>query len=107
MSDRYIDQVLDGRTLWTDADDFVERWHESDSTESLHEYLGLTWDEYALWTEKPETLRLILASYTFGEPLNSLLERTDELAVAARGLEPKDADSVQRWLEKTGRLPKR
>jgi hypothetical protein len=105
MSDRYLDQVLDGRALWTDADEFVARWHDSDSDEELHEFLGLTWDEYALWTERPETLRLIIAAHKFGEPVEVLLERSDDVAVAARGLSPADADSVREWLQRTGRLP--
>ena len=107
MSDRYIDQVLDGRALWTDADDFVARWHDSDSDEDLHEYLGLSWDEYALWTEQPQTLRLIIAAHELQEPVDQLLERVDEPAVLARGLSASDARAVRKWLQKTGRLPRR
>ncbi len=104
MSDSYLSLVLEGRTPWTDADEFVDRWHHSDSEQPLHDYLGLTWDEYALWTEKPQTLRLIIASHELGEPLDRLLERTDEPAVLARGLTPTDAHAVRTWLERTGRL---
>jgi len=104
MSDHYLDLVLEGRALWTDADEFVDRWHNSDSDEPVHDYLGLTWDEYALWTERPQTLRLIVAARELGEPIERLLERTDEPAVLARGLTPADARAVREWLEQTGRL---
>lgn len=32
-------------------DDLVAAWHDSPTTETreLHEYLGLTWDEYRAW----------------------------------------------------------
>lgn len=35
-----------------DLEEFVELWHMGDSKESLHEYLGMTWDEYKTWIEK-------------------------------------------------------
>lgn len=34
-------------------DDKVAEWHASDSDLELHEYLGLTWDEYGLWLTNP------------------------------------------------------
>lgn len=29
-----------------DLDDWVERWHVSDSPLELHQFLGMTWEEY-------------------------------------------------------------
>jgi hypothetical protein len=84
----------------------VERWHEGGGFgQELHDYLGLTRNEDALWVERPNTLRAIIASRELDEPLGELLERTDEHAVAARGLTPEDARAVREWLERTGRLP--
>ncbi len=106
MSERYIDLVLDGRAVWTDIDDYVERWHEGRSTESLHEYLGLHWDEYAVWGEKPQSLRLIIAARRRGTPFLELVENVHEFSLAARGgLTDTEARAVQRWLMETGRLP--
>ena len=35
-----------------DIDDAVERWHElPEDGKSLHEYLGMTWDEYCEWVQ--------------------------------------------------------
>lgn len=34
--------------------DFIEKWHESDSEVPLHEYLGLTWDEYSYFVKTDE-----------------------------------------------------
>lgn len=32
-----------------EIDDAITKWHESDTDEPLHVYLGLTWQEYALF----------------------------------------------------------
>jgi hypothetical protein len=105
MSDTYLEQVLDGDAIWTDIDDFVKAWHDNHGLgRELHDYLGLTWDEYALWVERPGTLRAIIASHELDEPLQELLRRSDEQAVAARGLTQEDAQAVREWLRQTGRL---
>lgn len=106
MSDRYIDLVLEGRAIWTQIDDFVAQWHRHDDEQPLHDYLGLSFDEYALWVEQPKALRAIIAAHKMGEPVYEILGRIDEEAVAARGLSAEDARAVRHWLEQTGRLPR-
>lgn len=40
-----------------DLDDLVDLWHNSpDDGVPLHEFLGMTWDEYKAWTENPATV---------------------------------------------------
>ena len=34
--------------------DLIEKWHESDSEKTLHEYLGLTFEQYAYWVKTDE-----------------------------------------------------
>lgn len=35
----------------SDLDDLVEQWHTSpDDDGPLHEFLGMTWEQYAEWT---------------------------------------------------------
>jgi hypothetical protein len=34
--------------------DLIDKWHESDSELSLHEYLDFTWEQYARWVETDE-----------------------------------------------------
>lgn len=34
------------------VDDLIEEWNNSDSNLHLHEYLGMTWDEYCRWVEQ-------------------------------------------------------
>jgi hypothetical protein len=107
MSERFIDLVLDGRALWTDIDDYVDDWHESDSEAPLHEYLGLSWDEYSLWVEQPHSLRLIIAAREREKPVLEMIDQVDEYALAARGgMSDADARAVRKWLRDTGRLPR-
>lgn len=35
-------------------DQYIEEWHNSSTDLELHEYLGLTWEQYARWVEKGE-----------------------------------------------------
>ncbi|HXN37229.1 MAG TPA: hypothetical protein VN892_04270 [Solirubrobacteraceae bacterium] len=106
MSETYLEQVLDGEAIWTDIEDFVGAWHDGNGLgQELHDYLGMTWNEYALWVERPDALRAIIASHELEEPLEELLERSDDKAVAARGLTQEDAKAVREWLRQTGRLP--
>lgn len=32
-------------------DELIEAWHTGNSKESLHEYLGLTFEQYAHWVQ--------------------------------------------------------
>jgi hypothetical protein len=34
-----------------ELDDLVDKWHDSDTKVSLHEYLGMSREEYSVWVE--------------------------------------------------------
>jgi hypothetical protein len=72
MSDqprRFLDMAMNGEVLADEIDDFVSKWHASDGGEELHEFLGMTWQEYSLWVTSPEYLSLILAARHRHQPL--------------------------------------
>ena len=104
MSSGFVDEVLAGDALWTEVDDWVDRWHEADGPGELHEFLGMTWPEYQLWVEQPSALRVILGARERAEPIETFLEEADEYAFAARGLTTEQRDLVRQWLRRTGRL---
>lgn len=56
MDTTFIGQCVAGTASIDDMDDHVDRWHDGDSPLELHEYLGLTWDEYGRWVKDPESL---------------------------------------------------
>jgi len=101
---KFIEQVLEGEVLETEIDDFVEQWHESDSQETLAEYLGFTDEEYALWVEQPESLRSILFCRKHDIDLTEAPAWEEAHRVAARSQSNGDATELLRWLKKTGRL---
>ena len=62
----FIAKCLTGAARIDEIDDYADLWHESDSSESLAQFLGLTDEEYALWVEKPDALPEILRVRTSG-----------------------------------------
>ena len=60
---KFLDEVLAGRARPEDVDDWVEAWHESPAgSGELHDFLGLTWEEYGLWARDPEAIHAILSA---------------------------------------------
>lgn len=62
----FLEQVVAGEAQAADIDDFVDRWHDGDTSNPLAESLGMCDDEYALWVERPETLELIIRARAEG-----------------------------------------
>lgn len=56
-----------GEALPDEIDGFIERWHEGADPRAkalpLHNYLGLSLDEYELWVQDPDVLPAILAAH--------------------------------------------
>jgi hypothetical protein len=100
-----MDRLLSGEALLDDIEDYVDEWHDSPTDESLAEYLGMASNEYALWVEQPDSLRLIVAAREEGQPVEEFVAGADPLAIAARGVSAAEARTVVQWLRTTGRLP--
>lgn len=108
MSSRptFIELCLSGDVVMDEIDDFVEVWHTDDAIEEpIHQFLGMTEEEYALWVEQPGSLRLILAARDENAPLYEAIERFVELEpITARAADSEAARVVLQWLRKTGRI---
>jgi hypothetical protein len=106
MPDTYIDRLLNGSALLEEVDDYVDAWQKDRSAEDLHSYLGMSWDEYSFWVEKPKSLRLIVAARERERPVAELMEDTHDYSLAARGgLTEDEVREMRVWLQETGRLP--
>lgn len=108
MSD-FVNDVLAGRALQEDLNDYVERWHTApeDSTAAtlkLHAFLGMTWEEYRLITENPYALRFVIASHKNEMPVEEVVREASSLAVAARSESQSEAQKVFDWLVQTNRI---
>ncbi|GAB3816653.1 hypothetical protein GCM10027605_66050 [Micromonospora zhanjiangensis] len=107
----FIDDVLSGRTTLDAIDDYIARWHEAPDRSyaaamELHEFLGMTWDEYRLWGERPESLRFTVAARRAQRPVAEIL-RTNLTGAAARSNDTTDAERVLAWLKSRGRIRNR
>ena len=103
----YMDLLLKGKVLQEDIDDFVARWHDAPegseaASRSLVEFLGMTWDEYRLWVERPESLRFIAAAHRANQSVETVLEAS--AGVAARADDQSEARKLLRWLIERGRV---
>lgn len=100
----FISLCVRGEVLPEEIDDFIEAWHNSDSDLELHEYLGMSWDEYSAWVADASVLPLIITSHRTQKPLVELMENTFIFAAAARSLNPEKAEQIIRWLREQGKL---
>jgi len=60
----FMDRVLRGeiRDLAAEIDACVDRWHQGDGDEfELHDYLGLTFEEYGVWAKDPKRIDDVVA----------------------------------------------
>lgn len=53
MSKTFLDLLIEKKVRADKIDDYIDGWHKSGKSETreLHEYLGMTIDEYCLWIE--------------------------------------------------------
>jgi len=58
--DSYVGHLVAGADPG-DIDDWVERWHTSDTGMELHEFLGMTFEEYGNWVLAPAAIEHIVA----------------------------------------------
>lgn len=100
----FVDLCLDGDVLEDEIDDFVERWHEDEETPlELHEYLGMTWEEYSLWSTRPSILPFILSARKKGTNFDQEMNQ-ERLALAARAETAEEARKMESWLKLIGKL---
>lgn len=102
--DTFVAACLSGTALLDDVDEWVDAWHESPKGVSLDEYLGFSHEEGALWAERPESLRFIVAARRYATPVATILQSRDDFALAARASDSAKATAVLEWLRTTHRL---
>jgi hypothetical protein len=103
----FLSACLSGDAFLTDIDDWVQAWHEGSAgqeVEDLDEFLGFDDEEGAIWAERPESLRFIVAAHRRHVPLVHVMSEQEDWALAARAGDEKDAKAVVAWLRQTGRL---
>jgi hypothetical protein len=59
---------------YDDIDDFIEEWHGNPDGKELHEHLGMTWQEYALWVVDASILPMIVSLRRQNRSLDDVLQ---------------------------------
>lgn len=98
----FIELCVQGNALLEEIDDFIDKWHESSSTEELHEFLGMTWKEYCVWVSEPDLLPFIVTAHSENKDLDTILDGDKTLRLAARADSPETAKKIISWLKSKG-----
>lgn len=69
---KFIELYLNGVVTENDIHKFIVNWHEDEnSTQELHEYLGMSWEEYSVCITNPSNLSVIAHIRGINLPLYS------------------------------------
>lgn len=58
----FIEYCCVGTALPSEINEYIDFWHSNQSSDKLHEYLGMTKEEYARWMKDPSVLESIIKS---------------------------------------------
>lgn len=100
----FITLCVNGEVLLDDIDDFVEEWHEGSYTGTLHDFLGMTWEEYSLWVADNDILPFIVTSHKDNVDINVVVEEFYAIPLAARADSTHKAKILMKWLKQQGKL---
>lgn len=77
MSDRpkFVDLCLAEKAALDEIDDFVDRWHAAPQGQELHDYLGMSEEEYSLWLRIPDALAYIVEARRDRQSLKEVVTR--------------------------------
>lgn len=105
----FMERLLNGDVLPEQIDDFVEAWHDAPdgspiASQSLEAFLGMSWEEYRLWAERPESLRFIAAAHRQHVPVSEIIATRDRYGLAARADDQGEAHELLQWLIERGRV---
>jgi hypothetical protein len=96
----FITNCINGDALLSEVVDYIDNWHEGDSELSLHEYLGMTTKEYALYVQDEQYLATIVAAHKEGVNIRVMVE--SQVALAARSDDQAKSKKLQKWLKNEG-----
>jgi hypothetical protein len=95
----FVSLALSGEALTEEIDDYVDQWHNNPNGLSLHDYLGMNREEYALWLSSPDTLPLIIASRKLAMPLDAIAnDNLRTMRLAARADDTTKIKRLEAWL---------
>ena len=101
----FIDLYSVGLVMADEIDDFVDRWHHRQSEPGipvvpLHEFLGMSTDEYEAWVHDASALPHIVRARRSGMSVDDVMrECLDDMLLAARSADTSKIPHIRAWLE--------
>jgi cytoskeletal protein CcmA (bactofilin family) len=100
---KFFDLYSRGHALADEIDNFIDQWHEGADPEArilpLHDYLGLTRDEYEIWVLNPDMLPHILIARREARTLPDVVNKyLDQLPVGGRASDGATIRALRGWL---------
>lgn len=96
----FVSYCISGDALMSEIDDYIAKWHEIPRDIELHDYLGMSKKEYALFVEDENYLGIIISAHRNHTSIEMIIR--DEMAIAARSDNPGKSKRLQQWLESEG-----
>ena len=96
----FIRLMMDGYVDADDINNFIDYWHDSDLTCELHDFLGLSWEEYTLYLSDASGLATIVKARRDRVPLVEAVNdnvRYQE-RIAARSDDAGKISALTRWI---------
>ena len=101
MKSNFINQVLSGDEFIDRIHDYVDRWHDGPGKVPIHEFLGLSFEEYSWWVSDEKALPRILIMRQHDVDVSG--DTWGELhQLAARAQQPQDRQRLKEWLCEKG-----
>jgi hypothetical protein len=102
----FISACVKGRAHLGKIDDYIDAWHEGKAGANLelHELLGMSTDEYALWVERPEVLPFVVIARRTGKSVQDIILEAEHQPMAARASSAAESRQLHDWLLATHRL---
>lgn len=96
----FIQGCIRGEFLLEEVDDFIDEWHDGDSDQPLHKYLGMSKEEYSLFVEDEVYLAIIVTAHKENKDIKTIVE--NQIAIAARSDDHAKSERLEKWLKNEG-----
>ena len=70
----FVEDCIMGRRLMIEIDEYVDEWLDGDSDISLHEFSGMSEQEYVLFVQDEAYLPLIITAHKMTTDIFSLIK---------------------------------
>lgn len=96
----FITACINGDALLTEIHDYIDAWHDSDSELALHDFLGMSEKEYALFVEDEAYLGLVVTAHKRGVKIEDIMH--NHLKMVARSDDRAKSERLERLITHEG-----